>query len=123
MASPLLFQVTCVVVVLIVGFGQNIPLAEAEIPCGSVQITVAPCIAYLTGPAGRPIPASCCSGVKRINDQAKSTPDRRSVCTCLKNTALKLPGINAPRLSALASNCRVNLPYKVTPSINCNTIS
>ncbi|XP_014497569.1 non-specific lipid-transfer protein 1 [Vigna radiata var. radiata] len=122
MASPLLFQVTCVLVVLIVGFGQIIPLAEADIPCGSLQLTVAPCIGYLTGPAGRPIPAACCNGVKRINNQAKSTPDRRSVCTCLKNSVLSVPGINVPRLSALARNCGVHLPYKVTPSINCNTI-
>ncbi|XP_027927361.1 non-specific lipid-transfer protein 1-like [Vigna unguiculata] len=123
MATPLVLQVTSVVLVLILGFGEIIPLAEAEIPCGSVQITVAPCVAYLTGPAGRPIPAPCCNGVKRINDQAKSTPDRRSVCTCLKNTSLRIPGLNLPRLAALPTNCGVNLPYKISPNIDCNKVT
>jgi len=37
MATPLVLQVTCVVMVLIVGFGEIIPLAEAEIPCGTMH--------------------------------------------------------------------------------------
>ncbi|KAL9315198.1 hypothetical protein ACSQ67_016199 [Phaseolus vulgaris] len=121
MASPLVLQVTCVVVVLMVGFGHIMPSAEAAIPCGSVQLAVAPCISYLTGPAGTKVPAPCCNGVKRVNDQSKTTPDRQAVCSCLKNTALRIPGINVPRLAALAGACGVNLPYKVTPSIDCNT--
>ncbi|ESW12083.1 hypothetical protein PHAVU_008G083400 [Phaseolus vulgaris] len=123
MASPLVLQVTCVVVVLMVGFGHIMPSAEAAIPCGSVQLAVAPCISYLTGPAGTKVPAPCCNGVKRVNDQSKTTPDRQAVCSCLKNTALRIPGINVPRLAALAGACGVNLPYKVTPSIDCNTVT
>jgi len=119
MTSSLVLQVTCVVVVLMVGIGQIMPLAEAAIPCGTLQMTVAPCIAYLTGPAGAPVPQPCCNGVRRINNQAKTTPDRQAACTCLKNTALRIPGLNAPRLTALPATCGVNLPFKVTPSIDC----
>jgi len=119
MASPLVLQVTCVVVALMVGFGEIIPLAEAVIPCNTLQITVAPCLAYLTGPDGAPVPQPCCDGVRRINDQAKSTPDRQAACTCLKNTASKIPGLNAARLAALPANCGVNLPFKITPDIDC----
>lgn len=122
MASSLLVMkvTSCMVAVLMVSFGHIIPLAEAEIPCGRVQITVAPCIGYLRGPGGG-VPAPCCNGVKSINNQAKTTPDRQGVCRCLKTTALSLPGLNLATLAALPSKCGVNLPYKISPTIDCNT--
>lgn len=121
MASSLLVRVaSCMVVVWMFSFGHIIPLAEAEIPCGRVQITVAPCIGYLRGPGGG-VPAPCCNGVKSINNQAKTTPDRQGVCRCLKSTVLSLAGLNLATLSALPSKCGINLPYKITPTIDCNT--
>ena len=122
MASSLLVMkvTSCMVAVLMVSFGHIIPLAEAEIPCGRVQITVAPCIGYLRGPGGG-VPAACCNGVRSINKEAKTTPDRQGVCRCLKTTALSLPGLNLAPLAALPSKCGVNLPYKISPTIDCNT--
>lgn len=121
MASSLLVRVaSCMVVVWMFSFGHIIPLAEAEIPCGRVQITVAPCIGYLRGPGGG-VPAACCNGVRSINKEAKTTPDRQGVCRCLKTTALSLPGLNLATLAALPSKCGVNLPYKISPTIDCNT--
>lgn len=122
MASSLLVMkvTSCMVAVLMVSFGHIIPLAEAEIPCGRVQITVAPCIGYLRGPGGG-VPAACCNGVRSINKEAKTTPDRQGVCRCLKSTVLSLPGLNLATLSALPSKCGINLPYKITPTIDCNT--
>ncbi|KHN29511.1 Non-specific lipid-transfer protein [Glycine soja] len=122
MASSLLVMkvTSCMVAVLMVSFGHIIPLAEAEIPCGRVQITVAPCIGYLRGPGGG-VPAACCNGVRSINKEAKTTPDRQGVCRCLKTTALSLPGLNLATLAALPSKCGVNLPYKISPTIDCNT--
>ncbi|TKY65684.1 Non-specific lipid-transfer protein [Spatholobus suberectus] len=119
MASPLLVKVTGMVVVFMVSFG-HIPLAEAELPCGEVQLTVAPCIGYLRDPSG-PVPGPCCNGVRSINNQAKTTPDRQGVCRCLKTTVLSLPGLNLPSLAALPGKCGVNLPYKISPTIDCNT--
>ncbi|KAG4992850.1 hypothetical protein AAZX31_09G253500 [Glycine max] len=123
MASSLLVMkvTSCMVAVLMVSFGHIIPLAEAEIPCGRVQITVAPCIGYLRGPGGG-VPAACCNGVRSINKEAKTTPDRQGVCRCLKTTALSLPGLNLATLAALPSKCGVNLPYKISPTIDCNTV-
>nr|ACU14011.1 unknown [Glycine max] len=122
MASSLLVRVaSCMVVVWMFSFGHIIPLAEAETPCGRVQITVAPCIGYLRGPGGG-VPAPCCNGVKSINNQAKTTPDRQGVCRCLKSTVLSLAGLNLATLSALPSKCGINLPYKITPTIDCNTV-
>ncbi|CAJ1811511.1 unnamed protein product [Sphenostylis stenocarpa] len=120
MASSQLLKVTCMVVVLMVGLGEIIPLAEAAIPCGTVQFTLASCIAFLRGPGG-PVPAACCNGVKSLNNQAKTTADRQGACTCLKNTALAIPGLNLRSLATLPSNCGVNLPYKISPSIDCST--
>ncbi|CAJ1811521.1 unnamed protein product [Sphenostylis stenocarpa] len=120
MASSQLVKVTCMVVVLMVGLGEIIPLAEAEIPCGTVQFTVAPCIPYLRGPGG-PVPAPCCNAVKSINNQAKTIPDRQGVCRCLKSTVLSIPGLNRASLAALPGNCGVKLSYKISPSMDCST--
>lgn len=117
MASPIVKVTFMVVLVLMVNFG---PLAEAVIPCGKLQFIVAPCIGYLRGPGGA-VPAPCCNGVRSIMNQSKTTPDRQGVCRCLKSTVLGLPGLNIQSLAALPGKCGVNLPYKVSPTINCNT--
>ncbi|KAK7394972.1 hypothetical protein VNO78_15513 [Psophocarpus tetragonolobus] len=120
MASSVLVKVRCsVAVMLMISVGYIIPLAEAEIPCGEVQFTVAPCIAYLTGPGGA-VPPACCNGVRRLNSQAKITPDRQAVCRCLKSTVLSLPALNLVSLAALPAKCGVNLPYKVSPTVDCS---
>jgi hypothetical protein len=117
MASSMLVKVTCFAMVCLV---LGIPLADAALPCGQVQITVAPCLAYLRRP-GPSVPAPCCNGIRSLNSQAKTTPDRQSVCSCLKSTALSLPGLNLLAAATLPAKCGVNLPYKISPSIDCNT--
>ncbi|TKY65685.1 Non-specific lipid-transfer protein [Spatholobus suberectus] len=99
----------------------HIPLAEAELTCSEVQRTVAPCLGYLRDPDG-PVPEPCCNGVRSINNKANTTPDRQGVCRCLKATALSVRGVlNLPSLEALPGKCGVNLPYKISPTIDCNT--
>lgn len=115
MASSILFKVTCLAVICLV-FG--IPLANADISCGQVLSTVYPCLGYIRNP-GASVPAPCCNGIRIVNDEAKNTSDRQSVCRCLKSTIV-LPGINLDALANLPTNCGVNLPYKITPGIDCN---
>ncbi|KAK7340044.1 hypothetical protein VNO77_20736 [Canavalia gladiata] len=118
MASPMLVKVACLGLMCMV---LSIPLADGAIPCGQVQFTLASCLGYLRGGGGA-VPPACCNGVRTLNNQAKTTPDRRGVCTCLKSSVLRLPGINFATATALSAKCGVNLPYKISPAIDCNIV-
>jgi len=113
----MLVKVTFLTVICLV---LGISMTNAALSCPQVQLKVVPCLAYLRNP-GPSVPAPCCNGLRGLNNQAKTTPDRQSVCRCLKTTALSLSGLNAPALAALPRKCGVNLPYKISTSIDCNT--
>ncbi|KAM3356079.1 hypothetical protein P3S68_022793 [Capsicum galapagoense] len=93
--------------------------AEAAISCGQVISRLSPCINYLR--AGGVVPPQCCIGIKALNGQATTTPDRQMACKCIKSAAGAISGINLALASALPSKCGVNLPYKISPSIDCST--
>jgi len=117
MASSIFVNVTFLAMICLV---LGTPLANAALSCGQIQLTVAPCIGYLRTP-GPSIPAPCCNGIRSVYNQAKTTADRQGVCRCLKSTTLSLPGLNLPALAGAPAKCGLNLPNKVTPSIDCNT--
>ncbi|XP_061370728.1 non-specific lipid-transfer protein 1-like [Gastrolobium bilobum] len=116
MASSMVVKVACLAVMCIV---LCLPLTQAALSCGQVVTTAAPCVAYLKGSSGGAVPGPCCNAIRTLNS-AKTTPDRQAVCRCLKPTVLNLPGLNPNNLAGLPGKCGVNLPYKVTPSIDCN---
>ena len=97
------------------------PRAKAAISCGSVAGKLGPCIPYLQGKAGA-VPPPCCSGVKSLNGAAQTTPDRQAACKCLKNIAGGIPGINFGLASGLPGKCGVSIPYKISPSTDCNSV-
>ncbi|KAM7265210.1 hypothetical protein ACFE04_002893 [Oxalis oulophora] len=111
-------KLACMVVLCMVLVGA--PLAQAGITCTQVATKMAPCITYLTGSA--PLPPTCCTGIKTLNAAASTTPDRRTACQCLKTAASSIPGLNYALAAALPSKCGVNIPYKISPSTDCNTI-
>ncbi|XP_057435393.1 non-specific lipid-transfer protein 1-like [Lotus japonicus] len=119
MATTLVLKFASLVVMCMV---LGSPFAEAALPCGQVQFTVAPCIGYLRSP-GPSVPAPCCNGIRTLKNQAKTIADRQGACRCLKSTSLSLPGLNLPALASLPGKCGVNFSYKITPSINCNTVN
>ncbi|KAE9618211.1 putative plant lipid transfer protein/Par allergen [Lupinus albus] len=94
---------------------------NAIIPCGEVQFKVAPCLGYLRGGGGVP-PAACCNSLRALNNETKSGPDRQGVCRCLKSTVFTIPGLNLATVAAVAGKCGVNLPYTISPTLNCNII-
>ncbi|KAK7294861.1 hypothetical protein RJT34_17758 [Clitoria ternatea] len=117
MGRTLVVKVACMAMVCMVL--ATIPLAHGALPCGQVQFRVASCIEYLRN--GGPVSGACCNGIKTINNEAKTTPDRQGVCSCLKSTVLRMHGLNLASLAALPGKCGVNLPYKVSPTIDCST--
>ncbi|GAV77178.1 Tryp_alpha_amyl domain-containing protein [Cephalotus follicularis] len=96
-------------------------LTQAAIPCGEVDSGLEPCINYLK--SGDDLTDSCCDAVTQLYSAAKTTPDRQAACQCLKNAYDSIPGINPSIGAGLPGECGVNLPYKITPNIDCSTVS
>ncbi|GAA0186659.1 hypothetical protein LIER_33947 [Lithospermum erythrorhizon] len=94
------------------------PHAEAAITCGQVTNSLAPCFPYLTSNA--PLTPLCCGGVKGLYSAAKTTPDRQAACRCIKSLQSSVTSINVANAAALPGKCGVSLPYKISPSIDCN---
>ncbi|KAL2326683.1 hypothetical protein Fmac_025741 [Flemingia macrophylla] len=116
MASTVVLKVTIMVVMCTF---LSIRMGNADLSCPQVLFTVAPCLSYLRGSGGE-VPSLCCYGVNILNNEASNTPDRQEACRCLKVVVQNLPGLNLTALAALPANCGVNLPFKITPSIDCN---
>ena len=94
------------------------PVANAAITCGQVSSSVAPCINYLR--TGGTVPPACCNGIRSLNSAAKTTADRQAACKCLQSAAGSIKGINLNLAAGLPGKCGVNVPYKISPSTNCN---
>ena len=95
---------------------------RAAISCSTVYSTLMPCLSYVQ--SGGVVSRGCCSGIQNLLAEANNTPDRRTICGCLKNVANGASG--GPyigRAAALPSKCNVALPYKISPSVNCNSIN
>lgn len=116
MASSMATTLACVVVMCMV---VGAPMAaQATITCGEVSSKLTPCISYLTGRG--PLVPGCCAGVKALNAEAKTTPDRQQACKCLKSNAAQIPGINYSLAGGLAGKCGVSIPFQVSPNVDCS---
>ncbi|KAM0882700.1 hypothetical protein ACQ4PT_032122 [Festuca glaucescens] len=94
--------------------------ASAALSCSTVYNTLMPCLGYVQ--SGGAVPQACCAGIKNLVSRAGSTPDRRAACSCLKNIAAGAAG--GPYLSraaGLPGRCGVQLPFKISPDVNCNS--
>ncbi|KAL3622715.1 hypothetical protein CASFOL_032055 [Castilleja foliolosa] len=110
-----MLKAMCIVVVAAVLAVNIVPAAEAAIGCGTVVSYLGPCIPYVTGqgPLG-----SCCGGVKGLYSAASTTPDKQSVCNCLKSLASSY-NVDLGKAAGLPGQCGVNVPYKISPSTDC----
>ncbi|KAK4802077.1 hypothetical protein SAY86_000280 [Trapa natans] len=94
----------------------------AAITCGQVASKLAPCLQYAKSNGAGPVPPACCNGIKAIAALAQTTPDRKTACNCLKSFSSSVSGINYGTVANLPSKCGVNIPYKISPSTNCNSV-
>ncbi|KAL1563194.1 Non-specific lipid-transfer protein 2, variant 2 [Salvia divinorum] len=93
--------------------------SEAAIGCGAVVSYLNPCLPYVSGKGA--LGGGCCDGIKGLYGSAKTTPDKQSVCNCLKSLAASNTGINAGKAASLPAQCGINIPYKISPSTDCST--
>lgn len=118
MASSVVFKLSCLVLACM---AISAPKgAKADISCDQVVRNLTPCISYVAN--GGSVAAACCSGIKSLYDAAKTTADRKSVCKCLKQAINGIPytSYNLGLAAGLPNKCGVNLPYKISPSADCN---
>uniref|UniRef100_A0A7N0ZQW0 Non-specific lipid-transfer protein n=1 Tax=Kalanchoe fedtschenkoi TaxID=63787 RepID=A0A7N0ZQW0_KALFE len=94
---------------------------EAAVTCGTVASSINPCLDYLKGSVAA-VPGACCSGIKSLNAAASTTPDRQTACECLKSAASSISGINYGLAAGLPGKCGVSIPYKISPSTDCNQV-
>ncbi|KAK4771269.1 hypothetical protein SAY87_031801 [Trapa incisa] len=95
-------------------------VAESTMTCGQVASGVAPCLGYLRNVG--PLTPTCCASIRSLNNAARSTDDRQSVCKCLKAAATSIKGISLPVAGSLPSKCGITIPYKISPSTDCSTV-
>ena len=117
MANSGFVKIACVVVIAMVVAAA--PAAEA-LACGTVSSKLAPCINYAKSGVGA-VPAACCAGIRNVNGLARTTRDRQDACRCLQSAATTIKGLKLNVIAGLPSKCGVNIPYKISPSTNCNT--
>ncbi|KAB1768478.1 hypothetical protein FKQ75_29780, partial [Klebsiella pneumoniae] len=97
------------------------PAVVEGLTCGQVTGKVGSCLGYLRS-GGSPAPA-CCAGVKGLNALAKTPADRKQACSCLKQLAASVKGINYGSASSLPGKCGVKIPYPISPSTDCSRVS
>ncbi|KAK4481265.1 hypothetical protein RD792_012149 [Penstemon davidsonii] len=109
----------CMFLIATVCMAVIAPRGDAAIGCGTVVSYMKPCIPYVSnkGP-----PGGCCGGVKGLYSAAKTTPDRQSVCGCLKSLSGSINGINYGKVGGLPGLCGVSIPYKISPSTDCSKV-
>ncbi|KAI3905925.1 hypothetical protein MKW92_020979 [Papaver armeniacum] len=105
---------------VLMGMLISAPYMAEAITCGQVASSLAPCITYLTGKG--PLAPKCCGGVRSLNRAAKSTPDRKTACNCLKSTSGSISGINYGLAGGLPGKCGVSIPYEISPSTDCSKV-
>lgn len=97
------------------------PHAKAAVTCGTVVTSLSPCLDYFSGGGNGQPPSGCCNGIRTLNAEAQSTPDRQMVCTCLKQAANAMRNVNLGLAAAIPPKCGVHIPYKLDPSTDCSS--
>jgi len=87
------------------------------ITCRHVKVDLVPCVKFLQ--SGGPVPVRYCN-VVRILSKGRNTADRRYICNCLKVAVGAFSALNPNNAEALPGKCKVNLPYKISNSTNCD---
>ncbi|KAG6760801.1 hypothetical protein POTOM_033982 [Populus tomentosa] len=97
------------------------PTSDAAISCSDVTKDLRPCVKYLTSGTGKP-PSACCAGASALQSAASSSADRKAACECIKSASKSIKP-NPQLAQALPANCGINLPYTISPSVDCSKIS
>jgi hypothetical protein len=119
--APKQFATLALAVLLAATVAAPPAAVRAAMSCNTVYNTLMPCLPFVQMGGNLPTP-TCCGGIRSLLSQAGATADRRTICGCLKNVAARYSGSTyITRAASLPSKCGVNLPYKISGDVNCNT--
>lgn len=125
MATSVMVRLGCIAIVcqLAIVAVTTLPNAQAAVTCGQVVNNLTPCVSYIVS-GGNTVPVQCCNGVRNQNSMAQTTPDRRTVCNCIKNavssSGFTYSNFNLNLAAGLPKKCGVNIPYQISPNTDCN---
>lgn len=110
--------------VVVVVVAVTAPSAEA-IDCSRVDMVLEQCINYVTNRGGTI--GGCCAAMRVLLKEVRTGSDRYMVCDCLKQKAssgVHAISIDRPKLRGLPGQCnlRRQIPYVLTPNINCRSV-
>ncbi|KAL5705899.1 hypothetical protein ACHQM5_024131 [Ranunculus cassubicifolius] len=97
------------------------PFAEGKINCSDVKRGVNSCRFFVRGQGN--VPPTCCNGLRQLQRNARTTPDRQATCACLKQASINLGGVIWSKAESLPGICRLYVPYKISREIDCSRYS
>ncbi|MED6219541.1 hypothetical protein PIB30_036701 [Stylosanthes scabra] len=97
--------------------------AAAAMSCSEAKNDVMPCLSYVMS-GGPKVPQACCNGIRTVYGAAQTTPDRQAVCYCIINSIKGVPfsPFNVRNAAAIPKQCAVNIPYQISPDIDCSKV-
>ncbi|XP_031498541.1 non-specific lipid-transfer protein-like isoform X3 [Nymphaea colorata] len=116
---------TFMLVVVLVGMMvlASTPTATAAVSCNTVNSKLMPCLGYVTGSGIGAPSATCCSGMRTLYASLKVAADRQAACRCIKTLTSRFANIiKLNVIKTLPNKCGINLPYTISPSINCDKL-
>ncbi|CAI9758843.1 unnamed protein product [Fraxinus pennsylvanica] len=117
MASIAVVKIMCLV---LVGMVVVAPYSEAAISCNMVATSLAPCLNYVL--SGGAVPTACCNGISSLYNSLKTTWLAVWQTRTLKSVAGSASATSFKNAASLPSKCGLNIPYKLSPSVDCSKI-
>jgi hypothetical protein len=111
-----LMMITCLVLVCMVASAPKTAKAQDSSACEYVSNVLHSCLDHFND--GGPVSGPCCRDVNWLYNLPTNW-GRQSFCTCWQQFTIWEP-IIADNIRLLPSECYLNLPYKFTPSLDCN---
>lgn len=111
-------RIACFMVVLALVVNLMVERGEA-LTCSDLGPSVAQCGPYATGTTSQPSDG-CCRAVQGVYQMAKTTQDRRTLCTCLKASASSAPGIQLSSVASIPQKCGLQITIPTNPNYNCD---
>ncbi|XP_027941356.1 non-specific lipid-transfer protein A-like [Vigna unguiculata] len=88
--------------------------------CVQAKLSLLTCLPFLTTNQQSPSSA-CCNGVSVVRASARTKPELREACECLKATANKTPNLNKDKVVQLPKLCNVDVGFPISKDIDFNT--
>ncbi|MED6122608.1 hypothetical protein PIB30_037098 [Stylosanthes scabra] len=101
----------------------TVPKVAALMSCDEVKNDLMPCLSFVLF-GGFMVPQECCNGARTVYGAAQTTPDRQAVCNCILNAIRGAPTtpFEVANAASIPPKCGLNVPYPITPSIDCSSI-